>query len=107
MVERYYSMEYEEMYYIFDNRTFDKEELEEELEYSSCPLEYSLTDDEILDLLNQLAEMKEVGLRNVSCLNCAFLDDKYEGEKKRKHCKKRNDREMNTVLICDEWRKAK
>ena len=102
MTDRYYSVEYDELYYLFDNRTYDKKELEKELEYDSCPLEYSLTDDEILNLLNQLAEMKEVGLIHVTCLNCDF----YESGKK-DMCKKGNHTEMRCRLLCNEWRKKK
>ena len=108
MTDRYYSETYDELYYIFDSHTVTKKELDEKIEYGGyTAFEDSLSDNEILDLLNQLAEMKEVGLKNVNCLNCDFFDYSKEDNKNESACKKNNNYEMNLVLICNEWRKKK
>ena len=54
MSERYYSKDYDELYYIFDSHTVSEEAVDERIEYDDYnAFEDSLTDKEILKLLNE------------------------------------------------------
>ena len=50
--KRYYSVDYDEEYYIFDSNVIRKGRVEEEAEYSYDVFADSMSGDEIVDLLN-------------------------------------------------------
>lgn len=54
--KRYYSVDYDEEYYIFDSDVIQKGRVEEEAEYSYDVFADSMSGDEIVDLLNEQDE---------------------------------------------------
>lgn len=62
--KKYYSVDYDEQYYIFDSNVIRKGRVEEEAEYSYSVFADSMTSDEIVDLLNnydaKLSEIEEI-----------------------------------------------
>ena len=57
--KRYFSVDYDEEYYIFDSETITKKEVEEKAEYSYNVFADSLTSKEILELLNENKQLKQ------------------------------------------------
>ena len=57
--KRYYSIVYDEEYYIFDSHKISQKEVEEEAEYSYDVFADSLTSKEILELLNENEQLKK------------------------------------------------
>lgn len=72
MSERYYSKYYDELYYIFDSHTVSEEAVDERIEYDGYnAFEDSLTDKEILKLLNENDELKyNLSAHMVDLNNC-------------------------------------
>ena len=57
--KRYYKKEWEESYYIFDSNIISEDEFEERVEYEGYDVfGDSLTDSEVMDLLNENDELK-------------------------------------------------
>jgi len=57
--ERYFSVDYDEEYYIFDSTKISEEEVLEKAEYSYDVFGESLTPQEHLDLLNENEQLKK------------------------------------------------
>ncbi|MBR0272389.1 MAG: hypothetical protein IJQ68_10460 [Methanobrevibacter sp.] len=76
--ERYFRIDYDEEYYIFDSNKLTKKEVEEKAEYSYDVFSNSLTSEEIIDLLNENDELKksmfELGTIHADEMN--KIDDK-------------------------------
>lgn len=63
--KRYFSIDYDEEYYIFDSTKISKEEVLEKAEYSYDVFGDSLNSDEICDLLNEQEEtIQDLKTRN-------------------------------------------
>jgi len=54
--KRYYSVDYDEQYYIFDSDVIQKGRVEEEAEYSYDVFADSMTGDEVINTLNNQCE---------------------------------------------------
>ena len=57
--KRYYSVDYDEQYYIFDSDVIRKGRVEEEAEYSYDVFANSMSSTEIIDKLNELTNENE------------------------------------------------
>lgn len=57
--KRYYSVDYDEQYYIFDSDVIRKGRVEEEAEYSYDVFANSMSSTEIIDKLNELTNESE------------------------------------------------
>lgn len=57
--KRYYCVDYDEEYYIFDSQKISKKEVEEKAEYSYNVFADSLTSEEIVELLNENEHLKQ------------------------------------------------
>lgn len=58
--KRYYSRDYEELYYIFDSNTISEKEFDEKEEYEGyTAFEDSLGSEEIVNLLNENEQLKQ------------------------------------------------
>ena len=57
--KRYFSIDYDEEYYIFDSTKISKEKVLEEAEYSYDVFGESLMENEVVELLNENEELKE------------------------------------------------
>lgn len=57
--KRYFSIDYDEEYYIFDSNKISKEEVLEKSEYSYDVFGDSLMEKEVLDLLNENEQLKK------------------------------------------------
>ena len=57
--KRYFSVDYDEEYYIFDSTKISKEEVLEKAEYSYDVFGDSLMENEVLDLLNENEQLKK------------------------------------------------
>lgn len=57
--KRYFSIDLDEEYYIFDSNKISKEEVLEKAEYSYDVFGDSLMEDEVLDLLNENERLKQ------------------------------------------------
>lgn len=57
--KRYFSIDYDEEYYIFDSTKISKEEVLEKAEYSYDVFGDSLMENEVLDLLNENEQLKK------------------------------------------------
>ena len=57
--KRYFSVDYDEKYYIFDSTKISKEEVLEKAEYSYDVFGDSLMENEVLDLLNENEKLKK------------------------------------------------
>lgn len=57
--KRYYSVDYDEQYYIFDSNVIRKGRVEEEAEYSYDVFANSMSSTEIIDKLNELTNENE------------------------------------------------
>lgn len=67
--KRYFSIDYDEEYYIFDSTKISKEEVLEKAEYSYDVFGDSLMGNEVLDLLNENEQLKQQ------------VEDLYESDK--------------------------
>ena len=68
--KRYYSVDYDEQYYIFDSDVIRKGRVEEEAEYSYDVFANSMSSTEIIDKLNELTNENEQLKREVKRLKC-------------------------------------
>ena len=57
--KRYFSIDYDEEYYIFDSTKISKEEVLEKAEYSYDVFGDSLMENEVIDLLNENEQLKK------------------------------------------------
>lgn len=67
--KRYFSIDYDEEYYIFDSTKISKEEVLEKAEYSYDVFGDSLMENEVLDLLNENEQLKK---------DIEYLDEKIK-----------------------------
>lgn len=76
--KRYYSVDYDEEYYIFDSHKISQKEVEEKAEYSYDVFADSLTSKEILELLNENEELKEIFIEQLeTALTLPFIRKEY------------------------------
>ena len=70
--KRYYSVDYDEQYYIFDSDVIRKGRVEEEAEYSYDVFANSMSSTEIIDKLNELTneneQLKSTNMEMEDCL---------------------------------------
>lgn len=67
--KKYYTIVYDEEYYIFDSSVISKDIVEEEAEYSYDVFANSMSSDEIVDLLNKQDENINLLIEEVKYIN--------------------------------------
>ena len=76
--KRYFSVDYDEEYYIFDSTKISKEEVLEKAEYSYDVFGDSLMEDEVVNLLNENEQLKQFKNKIYGAL--VELDKEFYGD---------------------------
>ena len=76
--KRYFSIGYDEEYYIFDSTKISKEEVLEKAEYSYDVFGDSLMEDEVVNLLNENEQLKQFKNKIYGAL--VELDKEFYGD---------------------------
>ena len=88
MSERYYSKDYDELYYIFDSHTVSEEAVDERIEYDGYnAFEDSMTGDTVVNRLNELNDENEQSKMMITTLSNIVLEneDLRKGNKELTH----------------------